>query len=285
MDEERILRPAAHQVAGHEAGVGKVGPLVDGAGKFYKPLQDVERGEREKKFYEDLFANNDVPSNVKLFFPSYYGTRQLQGFNGAGFIEHIVLEDITCQYQRPCVIDLKMGLRTWYPGASEKYVAKCLEKDAESTSSDLGFRVSGLQVFDAGSGKTWKPGRLWCKMLNVDTTKILLKRFVSSNPTDDENPDGAYASAVYGGREGIINQLYELRSWLSVQTSYHFFASSILLMYDAESVARCSPVNTCASVKLVDFAHVLTNQEAVDENYLQGLNSLIDILREITGGY
>ncbi|MCO5600722.1 hypothetical protein L7F22_054837 [Adiantum nelumboides] len=187
------------------------------------------------------------------------------------------------QFQRPCVIDLKMGVRTWYPGASEQYIAKSKIKDAESTSENLGFRVSGLQVFDTSSGKTWKPERRWCKMLDVNATKVLLKQFVSSNLTDG-NPDCAYAAAVYGGEKGLIKKLDELRSWFAVQTSYHFFSSSILLMYESDCTTQDgSQENMCSTVKLVDFAHVLIGQEAVDENFLQGLDTLMDILLEIAG--
>ncbi|KAI5059933.1 hypothetical protein GOP47_0024353 [Adiantum capillus-veneris] len=82
-----MLRPAAHQVAGHQAGVGKVGPLIDGAGKFYKPLQDGERGEREKRFYEHFSADMNVPSNIKAFFPCFYGAKKVEGLDGSGFID------------------------------------------------------------------------------------------------------------------------------------------------------------------------------------------------------
>lgn len=277
-----MLKPAAHQVAGHQAGVGKVGPLVDGAGKFYKPLQDGERGVMEKKFYEQFWADMDVPASAKAFFPRFYGTIEVAALDGSGFIDHAVLEDLTNQFQRPCVMDLKMGVHTWYPGASDEYIAKCMEKDAETTSKELGFRVSGLQVFDDGNAKMWKPGRVWCKMLDADAVMTLLKQFVSSNPTDDKTPDLAYASEVYGSLGGIINQLSELRSWFAVQKNYHFSSSSILLMYEkSDSTALGSQASMCGSVKLVDFPHVLTGRGAVDENFLQGMDSLISILREI----
>lgn len=273
-----MLSPAVNQVAGHQAGVGKAGPLVDGAGKFYKPLQNSERGERERKFYEQVWADEDVPAHVKAFFPSFYGTMQIEASDGSGPSEHVVLEDLTNKYCQPCVIDIKMGARTWYPGASEKYVAKCKFKDSETTSPALGFRVCGLQVYDAKTKNVWKPDHIWCKMLTADTVRVVLKRFVSSNPMDDLHPDAAFASAVYGGSEGIMNQLMELRNWFERQTYYHFYSSSFLFIYEANST---HVGNMHASVRLVDFAHALPGQESVDENFLQGLNSLLSILQEI----
>jgi hypothetical protein len=37
------LKIPDHQVAGHQAKTGIIGPLIDDSGKFYKPLQDDDR--------------------------------------------------------------------------------------------------------------------------------------------------------------------------------------------------------------------------------------------------
>lgn len=273
--------PAVNQVAGHEAGVGKIGPLVDGAGKFYKPMQDGERGEREKKFYEQFWADENVPASVKAFFPCFYGTAKIEAPNGSGLSEHAVLEDLTYPYHQPCVIDIKMGAQTWYPGASDNYIAKCMVKDEETTSKALGFRVCGLQVYYGTMERKWKPARSWCKILTTDAVKSLLNQFVSCNPTENLHPDSAFASAVYGGSEGIINQLIELKCWFKTQNYYQFYSSSVLLIYEGNSTSCGCVGNLNPSVKLVDFAHVLSDQGSFDKNFYQGLDSLISILSEI----
>jgi 1D-myo-inositol-tetrakisphosphate 5-kinase/inositol-polyphosphate multikinase len=56
------------------------------------------------------------------------------------------MEDLTHGFTHPCIIDAKIGARTWYPEADEKYIQKCLEKDRKTTSGALGFRVAGMQV-------------------------------------------------------------------------------------------------------------------------------------------
>lgn len=143
-----MLKPPEHQVAGHEAGSGKPGPLIDGSGHFYKPLHPGdERGTHEVAFYTSFSSHPRVPSSVRSFFPSFGGTQLLPTSDSSDLLlPHLVLEDLLHGYSGPCVMDVKIGARTWYPRASESYFAKCLKKDRESTTVPLGFRISGLQV-------------------------------------------------------------------------------------------------------------------------------------------
>jgi hypothetical protein len=60
---------------------------VDGSGRFYKPLQDGERGSREKKFYESFWTDDTIPDTVKSVFPFYYGTSQIEASDGSGLID------------------------------------------------------------------------------------------------------------------------------------------------------------------------------------------------------
>lgn len=68
----------------------------------------------------------------------------------------------------------------------------------------------------------------------------------------------------------------ELFDRFEKQVSYHFFSASVLLVYEGEPKAE-----RVVSAKLVDFAHVLYDQTAVDENFLSGLNALIQMLSDV----
>lgn len=35
------------------------------------------------------------------------------------------LEDLARAYRHPCIIDIKVGFRTWYPQADDKYIQRC----------------------------------------------------------------------------------------------------------------------------------------------------------------
>jgi hypothetical protein len=77
---------------------------------------------------------------------------------------------------------------------------------------------------------------------------------------------------------GIPQQIFRCSFFdrFKTQRNYHFFSSSILLLYES-----CSD-DAHPSVKMVDFAHVFTGPDGVDENFMKGLDSLLNILQEIT---
>ncbi|XP_031490212.1 inositol polyphosphate multikinase beta-like [Nymphaea colorata] len=250
-----------------------------------RPLQDHDRGSKEVGFYRSFWSNSQLPPNVHRFFPSFYGTQLLEASDGSGPREHLVIDDVVSSLYRPSVIDVKIGSRTWYPGASDEYVGKCVEKDRTSTSLKLGFRISGLQVYPSEEPGLWKPGRRWVKaILSADQVRSVLRVFVSSNASSS-SPDCAHAPAVFGGPTGVLAQLLELKQWFEKQTFFHFYSKSVLLMYGQDETDGSRPV--VASVKLVDFAHVVDGEGVIDHNFLGGLCSLIkfveDILESIDG--
>ncbi|XP_072960198.1 inositol polyphosphate multikinase IPK2-like [Typha angustifolia] len=272
-----MLRPPEHQVAGHYVSEGNLGPLIDGSGLFYKPLQSNSRGENELAFYSSFFSHPGVPHRIRSsFFPSFHGTQLLPHSAAPSDLHpHLVLEDLVADFKSPSIIDVKIGSRTWYPQADDDYLRKCLDKDRESTSLTLGFRVSGVQISGPGS-VIWKPERDEIKRFTTTDVRRALRRFVSTNNSGSvPSPDCALATEVYGGSEGVLAQLMELKAWFEDQTLFHFYSSSVLVVYEK----RADGVK--ARVKMVDFAHVLEGDGVIDHNFLGGLCSLIKFVSEI----
>ncbi|KAJ6845669.1 inositol hexaphosphate kinase [Iris pallida] len=264
-----MLNPPEHQVAGHDARLGGLGPLADGSGRFFKPLQSCSRGDNELSFYTSFSSDPRVPPSVRRrFFPSFHGTQLLPASDSSGPKPHLVLQDLTSQFTRPSIIDFKIGSRTWPPSSPSDYIDKCFKKDRETTSLTLGFRVSGLQIHESGDAY-YKPSRDEIRSYGHDDVRRIVRRFVS---------DSGLASAVYGGSDGILAQLLELKSWFEDQTIYHFYSASVMVMYDKEGVenGRSGP-----AVKLVDFAHVVEGDGVIDHNFLGGLCSLIKFVSEV----
>ncbi|XP_021763400.1 inositol polyphosphate multikinase beta-like [Chenopodium quinoa] len=269
-----------HQIAGHLALGGKLGPQIDESGRFCKPLQEDERGSREVAFYEALYSTSKVKKQILRFFPVFYGTHIIEASDGSGLHPHLVLQDVVSDYIKPCIMDIKIGSRTWYPQASEDYVAKCLRKDRGTTSLSLGFRISGLQIYQGKKSGYWKPDRKQIQKFTADDVRSVLRKFVSSNQLGDSDhkPDSTPACYMYGGFSGIYQQLLELKSWFEEQTDFHFNSCSILLIYDGESEKNGG--NPQSTIKLIDFAHVFDGNNVIDHNFLGGLSSLIKFISD-----
>ncbi|XP_010273456.1 PREDICTED: inositol polyphosphate multikinase beta-like [Nelumbo nucifera] len=273
-----MFKTPEHQVAGYQACDGKLGPLIDDSGHFYKPLQNDERGSKEVAFYTSFSSNTRIPDYVRRFFPIFHGTQLLEGSDGSGLHPHLVLEDLVSNRVLPSVIDIKIGSRTWYPQASDDYFQRCIKKDGESTSLQLGFRISGLKVYESEESGFWKPNKKQTQSFTMKDVKSVLRKFVSSNPSSDGVPDCSFASVVYGGSTGILAQLLELKAWFEDQTIFHFYSCSVLMVYEKEGALKGIPG---AEIKLVDFAHVLEGEGVIDHNFLGGLCSLIKCVSEI----
>ncbi|TKY68203.1 Inositol polyphosphate multikinase beta [Spatholobus suberectus] len=267
-----MLKVPEHQVAGHKAKDGVLGPLVDGSGRFYKPLQNNDaRGSTELSFYASLPS---LPCPVRAFFPAFHGAEVVDASDGSGPHPHLVLGDLLRGYAKPSVMDVKIGSRTWHLGDSEDYIEKCLVKDRASSSIPLGFRISGVK----DSLSRWEPARKFLQNLPAEGVAAVLKRFVSSNAAaEDSDPDCAFAAEVFGA---VSERLAELKEWFEDQTVYHFYSCSVLVVYEKEE----GKGKAKALVKLVDFAHVVAGNGVIDHNFLGGLCSLIKFLKDILAG-
>lgn len=266
------LRVPEHQVAGHKAKDGILGPLIDDSGKFYKPLQSDERGSNELAFYTSLSSNPNIPKNILPFFPVFHGTQTVNASDGSGLHPHIVLDDIVSGYKNPSVIDIKIGSRTWYPQASEDYIRKCLQKDRESSTLPLGFRISGLRSVGPS---LYQPHKHFLQNLSAEDALVILKKFVSFDGNSSV-PDCVFAVRVFGP---VLEQLLEIKKWFEVQTLFHFYSCSVLVVYEKEEGKKGDDAR--AVVKLVDFAHLVDSKGAIDHNFLGGLCSLIKFVKDV----
>ncbi|KAL1533255.1 inositol polyphosphate multikinase [Salvia divinorum] len=198
-----MLKVPDHQVAGHKAGDGQLGPLVDDSGRFYKPLQGDERGANEVSFYMSFSSNTKIPDHFTRFFPKFDGTQLVEASDGSGMQPHLVLQDLTFDCVNLSIMDIKIGSRTWPPHAHEDYVQKCLKRRIGQL--QVFHRVSGARIFGSSKVGYWEPkNKSSIQNLSADEVKLLLKNFVSSNASKETQmkPDCAFASAVYGGSTG-----------------------------------------------------------------------------------
>lgn len=127
-------------------------------------------GAREIKFYESLMGNLNDPSieALRKLVPEYRGTVKMS-FRGK-IIDFIKLADITHDMGEPCVMDIKIGKRTWDPLATqEKMLAE--QQKYEACKQNLGLCIPGFQVYDIKTGRIKRFGKEYGKKLNQNTVK------------------------------------------------------------------------------------------------------------------
>ncbi|XP_022254491.1 inositol polyphosphate multikinase-like isoform X1 [Limulus polyphemus] len=312
-----------HQVAGHFHGKGKhkLGMLKHKDGSILKPvIQEDIRGPREKAFYTkvfDAFCSDPVFLQLQSFLPKYRGCWITQ-FNSTK-VEYMCLEDITDAFHKPCILDLKIGPRTFDPEAKPQKIK--IETEKYPAGKIIGFRILGMRVFQPDRQEYLVLDRNFGKQQTPDTIPQALKLFLNI-------PDRPKAWLLLCF---LLHKLHSIKSWFLHQRHFVFYGSSLLLVYEGDTEKRigcektmnsnfsceqskdsfgskitsenndsvtdycsicCLSSNLCKSVlldstlsfvcdvRMIDFAHVFTAHEK-DTNYLVGLDSLITYLYNI----
>ncbi|KAH8387982.1 hypothetical protein KR093_010787, partial [Drosophila rubida] len=269
------------QLAGHQ-GNFKAGPEP---GTVLKKLCP-----KEEECFQVLMQ--DV---LRPYVPVYKG--QVTSEDGELYLQ---LQDLLSDYVQPCVMDCKVGVRTYLeeelskakekpklrkdmydkmiqidalaPNA-EEHAAKAVTKprymvwrETISSTATLGFRIEGIKKSDGTSSKDFKTTK------SREQIKLAFSEFLSGHP---------HILPRY------IQRLRAIRATLAVSEffqTHEVIGSSLLFVHD----------QTHASVWLIDFAKTVALPEQLhidhysawkvgnhEDGYLIGINNLIDIFVEL----
>lgn len=137
----------------------------------------------------------------------------------------IKMENLTQSMAKPCVIDIKVGRRTWDPLATANKIAAEEQKYA-ACKQNIGLCIPGFQVYTA-NGDCLKYGKEYGKNLDQNSFFDTLVMFLNAQSK-------CYKPLI----RTILNQLYGLQKWFTAQKSVNFYSSSILIAYDYEVLKR-----------------------------------------------
>ncbi|XP_045036287.1 uncharacterized protein LOC116932570 isoform X1 [Daphnia magna] len=135
----------------------------------------------------------------------------------------MMLENVASasKFERPCVLDLKMGTRQHGDDASAEKRNRQMAKCAASTSASLGLRLCGMKVYEATSNKFFVQDKYFGRRLDADGLRKALVQFFASG--------GARRAGIIGA---ILERLRLLRKAIEQQDTFRFYSSSLLIVYE-----------------------------------------------------
>ncbi|XP_076440466.1 uncharacterized protein LOC143279964 isoform X2 [Babylonia areolata] len=133
----------------------------------------------------------------------------------------LLLENLVSGQHRPCVLDLKLGTRQHGDDAPSHKVRYQVSKCRNSTSALLGVRLCGMKVFQSATGQ----------YITVDKTE---GRRMRENDFRE-----AMRHFLFNGRHVrreliplLLLKLQRLKAAVSDLSSFRFYSSSLLVVYD-----------------------------------------------------
>uniref|UniRef100_A0A2K6C401 Kinase n=1 Tax=Macaca nemestrina TaxID=9545 RepID=A0A2K6C401_MACNE len=207
--------PLSHQVAGHMYGKDKVGILQHPDGTVLKQLQPPPRGPRELEFYNMVYAADcfdGVLLELRKYLPKYYG---IWSPPTAPNDLYLKLEDVTHKFNKPCIMDVKIGQKSYDPFASSEKIQQQVSK--YPLMEEIGFLVLGMRV-----------------------------RVLISNYKKKKEKEKFFHNGYCLRKDAVaasIQKIEKILQWFENQKQLNFYASSLLFVYEGSSQPTTTKLN------------------------------------------
>lgn len=210
---------------------------------------------REDNFYKQL-----LPTPLAQHTCMYMGVHLSQGQRW------LLLEDQTSDMASPCVLDIKLGTRSFEVSAPPEKVRHQLEHIRDTTTASHAVRIIDARIRSRGRTE-YVCDRVQGHALSIGGFEGVLRQFLPGRRRNE------FLQSILRIRAALL----ETREMFP---NMRLYSASILAVYDGDSEAPMK-------VTVIDFAHAYIDVEAeggcasdpaFDDNATKGLQSLIDML-------
>ncbi|CAI2162128.1 5756_t:CDS:2 [Funneliformis geosporum] len=284
-----------HQIGGHD----RLLSVNDGF-VVIKPCNDIE-----KEFYEHSVLHPDFAK----WIPTYYGSLQLQGIQSTvtaditsneqktieDFVQSvkeeispqhvnvtgaICIKNLLFSFKKPCIMDLKLGTQLWGEDADEPKRQKMIQKAKITTSSSIGIRIVGFQVYQRSTDSYFNYTKEESYSATPDTVQSIFANFFTAEISNDH-------------RRLIIKRfLSDLETFFKVleNQELRLYSSSLFFVYEGDSDALTEAIKKeqdelkeIKGIKMIDFAHSFFRKGiGKDEGALFGLRNTINYFKGLS---
>jgi inositol-polyphosphate multikinase len=230
-----------------------------------------------KKWQGDSKHEVQLLRRLAQFTPAYYGVVehshmvlvQPSNTTTTSSNHYVVLQDVTSPCSKACVMDIKMGTRTYEPDAPEE--KKWRESIKYPQQTQMGFRIVGMRIYCPCHPNSDSLGfRTFDKSLgrSLSTRDLVLDTMRCFLSAGSNHPSML---------SELVRKLKLLHAWFDDNDRLSFYASSILLIYDG--AAKDNDIGHI-DVRMIDFGHVRRSYGG-DDGYKVGLTVLRSIMEEL----
>jgi len=248
---------------------------------------DCER--RITQAWDQVEAEAKLLRRLYRFIPSYFGMVRHET-SEASFEEsfdlpclygiqldcYLLLQDVTVNFKKPCVIDLKMGFHTFEPDAPDQ--KKKRERQKYPQQEKFGFRIVGNRIYcpshrDADeNGFVFYSKHVGRSLESYEALKDAFVTFFGLESVDRLLPDRLKTIS------NILLKLRSLQHWFRDNKKFYFTASSLLIAYEGDTEGSNPDMVT---TRMIDFGRV-RRRKGGDQGYLKGLSTIVSLLEEIS---